>query len=411
MQIKQIPRYHSHILKTPQSFIFEAIQISVSHESNSVLSIMSQALIQNLRDEIQFHLACDDSTTFIHKVTHVIRQQINHMHKKHLHFSNVTSTFDTIDRSRLLSEYHAQKLLDFLNQQFIIYQNDMIWFLYDEFDIVISQSMISRLLKEARYSRKIVQKVIAEHDEKLCSKWKWWLISWTSDQLVFLDESVACEWIDKFNFFLFSTLFNHANACSLTDWKYDWVLIDLSLHIIQSLKWLKRWSILSTFFINEYIAWKMHYDFIIKKIFLNFMWLQMLFICNSEEIELHSMMIMNNVKIHQSTKLNELYESFKMHLVKLSFYSSDYNFIENSFSVLKAWIKRNDQLVQWYDKFNKKFNEFLKVAIKSQRKWIDDSEALFHLTDIVHIFKWYLNINKLIVVKLIMFFHYFWIII
>ncbi len=55
-------------------------------------------------------------------------------------------------------------------------------------------------------------------------------MSWTSDQLVFLDESVACKQINKFNFLLY--FFNHVNACSLIDWKYDWVLIDLSLHII-----------------------------------------------------------------------------------------------------------------------------------------------------------------------------------
>ena len=345
MQIEQIPRYHPHISKTSQSFIFEAIQISISHEGNPVLSIMLQALIQNLRDEIQFHLARDDSTTFIHKVTHVTRQQINRMRKKHLHFSDVTSAFDTIDRSRLLSEYHAQKLLDFPSQRFIVYQNDMIWFLYDEFDIVVSQSMISRLLKEAKYSRKIVQRIAAERDEKLYSEWKQRLISWTSDQLVFLDESVACERTDKLNFLLFSTLSNHVNAYSLADWKYNWVLIDLSLHVIQSLKQLKKWSILSAFFIDEYIAWKMHHNFITKEIFLNFMWSQMLFICNSEEVELRSMMIMNNARIHQSAELNELCKSFEMHLVKLSLYSSDYNFIENSFSVLKAWIKRNDQLV------------------------------------------------------------------
>ena len=34
VQIEQIPRYHPHIPKTSQSFIFEAIQISVSHENN-----------------------------------------------------------------------------------------------------------------------------------------------------------------------------------------------------------------------------------------------------------------------------------------------------------------------------------------------------------------------------------------
>ena len=80
----------------------------------------------------------------------------------------------------------------------------------------------------------------------------------------------------------------------------------------------------------------MHHDFIIKEIFLNFMQLQMLSICNSEKIESHSMIIMNNAKIHQSAKLNELCESFEMHLVKLSLYSFDYNFIESLFSMLKA---------------------------------------------------------------------------
>ncbi len=146
---------------------------------------------------------------------------------------------------------------------------------------------------------------------------------------------------EQINSTFFFTLSNHANACSLIDQKYNWVLINLSLHVIQSLKWLKRWSILSAFFIDEYIAWKMHHDFITKKIFLNFMQSQMLFICNSEKIKLHSMMIINNVKIHQSTELNELCESFEMHFVKLSFYSFDYNFIESSFSMLKVWIKRN----------------------------------------------------------------------
>jgi len=62
----------------------------------------------------------------------------------------------------------------------------------------------------------------------------------------------------------------------------------------------------------------------------------MLFICNSEEIKLRLMMIMNNARIHQSAELNELCESFEVHFVKLSLYSSDYNFIESSFSVLKA---------------------------------------------------------------------------
>ena len=141
----------------------------------------------------------------------------------------------------------------------------------------------------------------------------------------------------------------------------------------------------------------MHHDFITKEIFLNFMQSQMLSICNSEEIELRSVMIMNNARIHQSAKLDELCESFEMHLVKLSFYSFDYNFIESSFSVLKAWIKRNDKLVQWYDESNERFDEFLRVAVRSQsvtilacvtRKMLK-KKMLNHLDDVEQYYKWW----------------------
>lgn len=76
---------------------------------------MSQTFTQNFKDKIQFHLACNNNTTFIHKVTYVIRQQINHMYKKHLYFSNVMFALNIIDRLKVLNEYHAQKFLDFLN--------------------------------------------------------------------------------------------------------------------------------------------------------------------------------------------------------------------------------------------------------------------------------------------------------
>ena len=36
VQIEQIPRYHPHTPKTPQSFIFEAIQTSASHGGNPI---------------------------------------------------------------------------------------------------------------------------------------------------------------------------------------------------------------------------------------------------------------------------------------------------------------------------------------------------------------------------------------
>ncbi len=80
----------------------------------------------------------------------------------------------------------------------------------------------------------------------------------------------------------------------------------------------------------------MHHDSITEEIFLNFMRSQVLPICNSGGVGPRSVMIMNNARIHQSAELDELCESFGMHLAKLSLYSPDYNLIESSFSVLKA---------------------------------------------------------------------------
>jgi len=50
------------------------------------------------------------------------------------------------ERSFKLSDYHAEQLIEYLHQRFTVYQDEMIWFLFDEFSIVIDQSTVLRLL-------------------------------------------------------------------------------------------------------------------------------------------------------------------------------------------------------------------------------------------------------------------------
>ena len=68
-------------------------------------------------------------------------------------------------------------------------------------------------------------------------------------------------------------------------------------------------------------------------------------------------------------------------LIRLSSYSSDFNSIEISFSVLKTWIKRNDQLTKKYTKEMNEFEQFLRDAMKAQNTR-DDADRLFRLTGI-----------------------------
>ncbi len=57
---------------------------------------------------------------------------------------------------------------------------------------------------------------------------------------------------------------------------------------------------------------------------------------------------------------------FEVLLIKLSSYSSDFNFIKIFFAMLKIWIKKNIELIQYYTKFKNEFNKFLCNAVKSQ---------------------------------------------
>ena len=57
---------------------------------------------------------------------------------------------------------------------------------------------------------------------------------------------------------------------------------------------------------------------------------------------------MDNARIHQSIELDQLCEAAGVLLVKLPPYSPDFNPIETSFSILKQWMKRNTELIQYY---------------------------------------------------------------
>ncbi len=51
--------------------------------------------------------------------------------------------------------------------------------------------------------------------------------------------------------------------------------------------------------------------------------------------------------------------------------------------MLKIWIKKNIDLIQYYTKFRKQFDEFLRDAVRSQQSQIkNDSGNLFWLADI-----------------------------
>ena len=98
----------------------------------------------------------------------------------------------------------------------------------------MSRYTIQRILKQRRWSRKVVKARAAERSEALRTQWRGIQALWESDQLIFLDESGCNE--------------------RTGDRKFGWSPIGIMTTITRCLKRSERWSILPALSIDGYIA-------------------------------------------------------------------------------------------------------------------------------------------------------------
>jgi hypothetical protein len=127
------------------------------------------------------------------------------------------------------------------------YLDEMAWFTWDDFSVNVHISTISKHLKEKGWTQKVVfllqflfliyqlEKRTMERSQLLRDEWLTRLMEWSSDQLVFMDESAANE----------RTL----------DRKYGWSPCGTPARVSQPLKRTERWSILPAYTVHGYIAW------------------------------------------------------------------------------------------------------------------------------------------------------------
>ena len=94
--------------------------------------------------------------------------------------------------------------------------------------------------------------------------------------MIFIDESVANE--------------------HMMDRKFGWSLVDMSAIHVQSLKWSEKWSILSIYTIEGFIAWDIIQDSYNIELFNEFVRNWIISSINSF-LELHSILMMNNARI------------------------------------------------------------------------------------------------------------------
>jgi transposase len=196
---------------------------------------MPSSLSVTLRETITLRFVRNDFNKVIVAITDVSLRQIQQMRFNWTHFEEIILLVLIIEhRSRKLSQFHEIELLNYLKHCSHAYLNEMCWFIWDEFEIAVNDSIVSRALKRLSWNHKKMMRQIAQRNQQLRNDWMQRLSEWIAEQLISLNESAVCERTD--------------------DRRYDWTSSSIILTISQNLRRLKRWSILSAFIVNDYIA-------------------------------------------------------------------------------------------------------------------------------------------------------------
>lgn len=96
-------------------------------------------------------------------------------------------------RFRVISQFIEEQLLAYLEERLMSFLDELVYILFDEFDLVVDESTVWRALYRLGWSRKRIRRVVSQRNVFLRESWFAVLADWRPDQLIFLDESAACE--------------------------------------------------------------------------------------------------------------------------------------------------------------------------------------------------------------------------
>ena len=115
---------------------------------------MSSSFIQEIRDEIEIMIRYDEFSSRISMITNVIVKQINKMKRNLIKYDVVIVSYAIMKRFRKLIETMKLHLFDYIDLHFIKYLNEMCWFIFDMYDVVVNETIICRILKRFEWFHK-----------------------------------------------------------------------------------------------------------------------------------------------------------------------------------------------------------------------------------------------------------------
>jgi hypothetical protein len=229
-------------------------------------------------------------------------------------------------------------MIQFLTLYPWAYQDEIQAHLLKTFDILTTQSQISRALKRVQFTHKKLKHQASQRNQILREGWVVKLADYTTEQLVFIDESGANE--------------------RTGDRRWGWAPKGQEANKETLLKCTKNWSILPAYSIDGYIDFEIFQGAYTMLRFEDFIIERVLPWC-SQYPGPRSVLVMDNASIHRSNIVRKACREAGVILEFLPPYSPDFNPIELSFKDLKTWIRRHWLEIEDYTSFG----DFLGVAV------------------------------------------------
>lgn len=261
-----------------------------------------------------------------------------------------------VGRRRSITVPMLKALCEHLLEKPDLYLDEMVIFLWDEFEAAVTTSSIRRALVDSGWSRKIARQKAKERNAELRDFYLYNLSEFQSYHLVYVDESGCDKW----------------TGFRRTGWS------PLGVTPIQISKFHRgqRYQILPAYAQDGIVLSRVFRGSTDAPVFEDFI-KQLLEHCGKWP-ESKSVLVMDNASFHHSERVQQLCFDAGVKLVYLPPYSPDLNPIEEFFAELKAHIKRSWQFYE--ETPGQKFEGFLEWCITTVGARKESAEGHFRNT-------------------------------
>lgn len=234
-------------------------------------------------------------------------------------FGNVRAPPTDVGRRRSITPPMLEALCDHLLEKPGLYVDEMTIFLWDEFRVQVTNSSIKRALASVGWSKKVARQRAKEQSPDLRDFYLHNLSDFQSYHFVYVDES-GCDKRIGFR-------------------RTGWSPLGVAPLQVSNFHRDQRYQILPAYSQNGIVLSRIFQGSTDAALFEDFID-QLLRHCGRWP-EPKSVLIMDNASFHHSDRIEEMCADAGVKLVYLPPYSPDLNPIEEFFSELKAFIRRN----------------------------------------------------------------------